>query len=116
MKKSKLILVGVMTVLGSLSMAAPNTPPTKAANTFEKRALPFLFKKNKSFLISPYSFRTAMSLVEAGAAGETLAELQDLNCGVQLFHNISNDITRILSVQKVWVDNKYPLKTEYAIK
>ncbi len=105
-----------MTVLGSLSMAAPNTPPTKAANTFEKRALPFLFKKNKSFLISPYSFRTAMSLVEAGAAGETLAELQDLNCGVQLFHNISNDITRILSVQKVWVDNKYPLKTEYADK
>ncbi len=103
-------------ILGSLSLAGSVAPPNKTATTFEKRTLPFLFKKNKSFLISPYSFKAAMSLAEAGAEGKTLSELQDLNYGVQLFPNVSNNITQILSVQKVWVEKTYPLKSEYVDK
>lgn len=105
-----------MTAIGTLSIAAPSASATKASNSFEKRALPFLFKKNKSFLVSPYSFKAAMSLAEAGAEGKTLAELEDLNSGVQLFPNVSNNNSQILSVQKVWVEKTYPLKSEYTDK
>ncbi len=117
--KKILMMTTIATALTATSCGQPNTPPTEGSKvgfalSFFKNANA-LAPHGENVIVSPYSAGVALSMLEAGAEGETKVEFDNaLNGTFFMSENLgSGEETKVESANSLWISDDFSVRNRY---